>query len=483
MPNLRNMKYIQTFWTAGQDPLGYGFGWSHPEYNLMSWALSCLSLREHYNNVELYTDSVGYHILIEVLGLPYTKTHVVFDDFKCLPHHWALSKIKTYSIQTEPFIHVDGDVYISKPLPKYVENASLIVQNEERTTDYYQNMVDRILSVKTLHINDDILSRVKNGTILSYNLGIFGGHDLDFIHKYCENVFNFMDTNQMNDKNSVNSSTRCNVFFEQILFAMYSKLMNKKVTSLIPILIDDNGYTSKDFGDLKNYFSSSYFHILGSHKTRKSITSFLKKILLLKNSNIYEKMIPLFPENHIQEFKSSPVENTFSIERSIAQYDDFKEECLQKWHGLNLKDIINLETNIASYLCYKDATFSKKKDFLFKVNPYLTIFSISDKWHPKAILKLRNRYHCEPLFPLKDIAMMPSTNYFGINEVPLTDFECDIISIMRDRVISFDQIFHRLMETYLISDKKNTLGLFINVLEQLLKQGVIILANETIYNY
>ena len=43
------MKIIQTFWTAGQDPLKHGFGWTHPEYNLMSWALSCLSLKEHYS--------------------------------------------------------------------------------------------------------------------------------------------------------------------------------------------------------------------------------------------------------------------------------------------------------------------------------------------------------------------------------------------------------------------------------------------------
>ena len=81
------MKIIQTFWTAEQDPLKHSFGWTHPEYNLMSWALSCLSLREHYDEVELYTDSAGYHILIEVLQLPYTKTHVIFDDFQCLPHH------------------------------------------------------------------------------------------------------------------------------------------------------------------------------------------------------------------------------------------------------------------------------------------------------------------------------------------------------------------------------------------------------------
>ncbi len=47
------MRIVQTFWTAGQDPLKHAFGWLHPEYNLMSWALSCLSLREHYDEVAL----------------------------------------------------------------------------------------------------------------------------------------------------------------------------------------------------------------------------------------------------------------------------------------------------------------------------------------------------------------------------------------------------------------------------------------------
>lgn len=125
------MRIIQTFWAAGQDPLINGFGWPHPEYNLMSWALSCLCLREHYNNVELYTDSAGYQILIELLNLPYTKVHVIFDDFMCPSHNWALAKIKTYSIQNKPFIHIDGDVYLSTPLPKGIESASLIAQNKE----------------------------------------------------------------------------------------------------------------------------------------------------------------------------------------------------------------------------------------------------------------------------------------------------------------------------------------------------------------
>ena len=58
---------------------------------LMPLALSCLSLREHYDEVVLYTDTPGKRILINELHLPYTDVQVVFDDFPCLPQHWALA--------------------------------------------------------------------------------------------------------------------------------------------------------------------------------------------------------------------------------------------------------------------------------------------------------------------------------------------------------------------------------------------------------
>ena len=60
-----------------------GFGWKHPELHFMSWALSCLSLREHYDDVTLYTDSAGYDVLINKLRLPYTRVEVCFDNLKC----------------------------------------------------------------------------------------------------------------------------------------------------------------------------------------------------------------------------------------------------------------------------------------------------------------------------------------------------------------------------------------------------------------
>lgn len=146
------MRVIQTFWTAKGNPLLSTYGWTHPRYNAMSWALSCLCLHQHFNDIELYTDTAGYQFLIEKLGLPYKKAHVVLDDFFCLPYHWALSKIKVYSMQESPFVHVDGDIYLPNGLPDSLLAAKLIAQNKEFGTDYYRKMMDGILACQQIHV-------------------------------------------------------------------------------------------------------------------------------------------------------------------------------------------------------------------------------------------------------------------------------------------------------------------------------------------
>ena len=103
----------------------------------MSWALSCLSLRENYNNVVFYTDSNGYKVFIELLKLPYTDVVVQYDDLPCPDIHWAYPKILTYSLQKEPFIHVDGDVHLPHRLDDSIESGALIAQNIELGSQYY----------------------------------------------------------------------------------------------------------------------------------------------------------------------------------------------------------------------------------------------------------------------------------------------------------------------------------------------------------
>lgn len=63
------MRIVQTLWSAEGDLLKNSYGWIELQYNLISWALSCLSLRDNYDEVVLYTDSIGYNVLIKQLKL------------------------------------------------------------------------------------------------------------------------------------------------------------------------------------------------------------------------------------------------------------------------------------------------------------------------------------------------------------------------------------------------------------------------------
>ena len=73
----------------------------------MSWTLSCLSLREHYDEVALYTDQKGYDVFINKLHLPYTEVNVVYDKNLCLPHHAfarvVLNCVKLVKFNCVPF--------------------------------------------------------------------------------------------------------------------------------------------------------------------------------------------------------------------------------------------------------------------------------------------------------------------------------------------------------------------------------------------
>src|SRR5262245_26405755 len=138
------MQIVQTLWFRGlKNYLSETCGWLAPEYNLMSWALSCLQLRKFYTNVSLYADSASAKILADILKLPYTEVVCSLDALS--NHHrdlYALPKLLTYSVQNKPFLHVDGDIFIWKAFDEHLMKSGLIAQNKEIATDFYNKIFD-----------------------------------------------------------------------------------------------------------------------------------------------------------------------------------------------------------------------------------------------------------------------------------------------------------------------------------------------------
>ena len=111
------MKFLQSLWTGPSgssdvNPVSLKAGWQSCEFHWMSWALSCLNAKNNLGEVHLITDLKGKEILIDQLQLPYAT--VSTDLEKRLDQYpvdlFALAKIYSYSIQEQPFLHLDSDV-------------------------------------------------------------------------------------------------------------------------------------------------------------------------------------------------------------------------------------------------------------------------------------------------------------------------------------------------------------------------------------
>lgn len=213
------MKIVQTFW-SGENTDRRNYGWLSPKHHFLSWILSSNQLRKFYKNIELITDSHGYELLINRLKLPFTKVRVELDSLNTYPSDlWALAKIKAYSLQDEPFLHIDSDAFIFEAFSEEFLQSDLVCQNAEILSPYYPESWIKI-SAQLPYI-PDALQGIGKKEIEAYNMGIFGGHNLEFIKNYTDQVFSFVDQNAAFWNSSSTSKEdlfNFNIFFEQKLF-------------------------------------------------------------------------------------------------------------------------------------------------------------------------------------------------------------------------------------------------------------------------
>ena len=288
------MKIIQSFWSGKINHINdNNFGWISPKYNLLSWVLSANQLRQHYEDVELYTDELGAEILIDKLKLPYSKVHIVLNELDGYHRDlWAISKIKTYSLQDEPFLHVDGDVFIWDAFPEALMQAQLITQNLEVTTDYYRKMwvniephLDYIPDVLETYIN------TRDG--FACNMGIVGGVDIAFYQQYTAEAFKFVNENisawDIIDNNNFN------IFFEQLLYYEMAKKQDKQIGYLFYEIPDDNKYIG--FGDFdKVPKEKTFLHLLGNYKKDEFTCRTMENYVLKYYPEYYERLLPIVKE-------------------------------------------------------------------------------------------------------------------------------------------------------------------------------------------
>ncbi len=386
------MRIIQTLYANNNlTPISNSFGWLRPEFHLMSWALSCLQIKKFHKEVHLYANTSGADLLVNQLKLPYDSVNISHDNLVLQNENlWALPKILTYSLQKEPFLHIDGDVFLFEALPKKLLEQDLIAQNIEEATNFYQTTQTELMS--NFEYFPDCVRKdfYSEKPINAANAGILGGQNIRFFQDYTNLAFTYINNNIDNlSKINVN---KFNVFFEQHLF--YSLATQKKIS--ISVLfnekINDNEY--EGFGNFHEVpFKKHYLHLLGMYKNHLPTCMQMANKLLQLYPDYYYQIITLCKQSDIQLWTDCYSDSNLS---TLIDYRKFHNEAKNIYKKLrflpknkqkskklevfeeldNIEKITTLK-NIVNQIDYTDKPFTKKEleaDFqLFAENIAITL--------------------------------------------------------------------------------------------------------------
>ena len=455
------MKIVQSLWSCGKNLLSADFGWLTPQHHLMAWTLSCLRLHEHYDDLHLYTDQNGHEILITHLKLPYKEVHTVYDNIDNRHEsNFAIAKMRTYSAQTEPFIHVDGDVFIWDRFNSDVENAALIAQNPEKGTVYYRSLMDT-LKEKLDYIPGFLETELAKISIPSCNAGILGGNDVEFLNRYASMGLQLIEKNCVETGN-YKLSGNFNILFEQILFRALSSRENKKVTCLIPETIDDNGYSDAKFADFSLVPRRlKYLHLIGCKNRDKEICALKSRTLFQQYPEYFYRVIELFGAEHIHF--DWHIKTIFSVENSnkalfykkasaeagtnpeaskdILEYQQILAKLASDWKRIDTGYLYALEQIPADgFLEFLDSNESRSSSVISR-NPYLVIIEGSFNWSPETRNSIEPRLVSPDPDEMLGIACIPQLFFDGCSRVIIDELDFNILTLLENPMFLKDILY------------------------------------------
>ena len=144
--------------------------------------------------------------MVDGLGLEFSEAEATLNRLdNSEPDMWAAGKFFAYLEQNEPFVHLDYDVFLFKPLPLYFENAQVFAQSEEPFLNWSEYSPYRPQVIEALIDGTPSAwlpkewrwySANKDGNKKGICCGIFGGANLKFIHYYAETALRFLELPQ-----------------------------------------------------------------------------------------------------------------------------------------------------------------------------------------------------------------------------------------------------------------------------------------------
>jgi len=265
---------VRAVWSFWSEPFvrGEGSGWLGARHAYLAWVLSVGCARRHYPDTTLVTDDRGAELLVEQLGLKFTRVSLALNQLRDRdPDWWALGKLYAYRMQTEPFVHIDADAFLWNPLPAELESAAVFAQSPE-TFDpddghfYPARAVERSVAWLPEEWRWYTAGR---GPRAASCCGILGGSRVDLVARYADLGIRVVE----DPRNAVGWATwgnkgLCNVLVEQMLLDAVAAHRKVRVAHLFP--------EAGDPYDPAKAAAAGYTHLIGAAKRHPQLMADLE---------------------------------------------------------------------------------------------------------------------------------------------------------------------------------------------------------------
>lgn len=267
------MNIIMSLWTKPCTE-GKAHGYNTVEAMMESIVVSSNVAKKHYSEIHFYTDKLGYEWITPYLDqLPFTKIEVCLDKCNWVPDgFWSYVKVYVYSLQKEPFIHIDNDVFLWDKIPSnFIESNDFIFERLENTDQDHYRFYDEGLKFFKDAVHPEF-------TKYNYavNCGVFGcltQRALDLLPKYIEYGDHLIEGSLNHEKISLelnNFRISASVILEQLF--IYSLVKDNNLS--MGLLLNENA---------ESLLSMRYSHMVAGSKRQGIVERKIKERVLFKN--------------------------------------------------------------------------------------------------------------------------------------------------------------------------------------------------------
>jgi hypothetical protein len=291
------MRAIWSFWSKPHYARRR-YAWPSEFHHALAWSLSVQEASRHYLDTWLYTDDDGARLLVDRLHLPFAH---VRTDLNSLDEHdpdwWALGKLYAYRLQTEPFVHIDCDVFLWLPLPEWLTGADVFAQNPEAFSSgfcwYRPEHVEQALAGSRGWLPDEWRwFRASRRSLRGECCGVLGGNRPDFIRYVADRAFEVIERQDNRAAMArINGKMSLMVVLEQFLLAACIEYHQHGGSSsafrglTMAYLFN----SSADLFNAEHTARVGYTHLLGDTKRNPAVARLLERRVLLDDPDQYER--------------------------------------------------------------------------------------------------------------------------------------------------------------------------------------------------